>query len=125
MRPANSHETSARRPSAVKSMWSTPAHCGSAQRVAQAHRVRLAEVELPVGLGDDDRAPAVGGEVEVVRVGTGTGSPGRPVRGSIGVRLLPASLVTHSVRRSHDGVTCCGSRADREVLDDAAACAGR
>src|SRR3954470_1529541 len=39
---------------------------------------------------------------------TGTGRPGRPLRGSIGVRLLPRSLVTHSVRRSHEGVTCCG-----------------
>src|SRR5438445_13481623 len=39
----------------------------------------------------------------------GIGMPGRAVRGSIGVRLLLASLVTYSVRRSQDGVTCCGS----------------
>ena len=32
------------------------------------------------------------------------------MRGFTGVRLLPVSLVTHSVRRSHDGVTCWGSR---------------
>ena len=29
MRPENSQETSARRPSAVKSMWSMPPHCGA------------------------------------------------------------------------------------------------
>src|SRR4051794_27776770 len=29
------------------------------QRVAQAHRVRLAEVEPAMGLGDDDRPPPV------------------------------------------------------------------
>src|SRR5437016_2066940 len=40
---------------------------------------------------------------------TGTGAPGLPVAGSIGVRLLPWSLVTQSVRRSQDGTTCCGS----------------
>ena len=40
---------------------------------------------------------------------TGTGLPWRPVRGSIGVRLLPRSLVTQSRLRSHDGVTCWGS----------------
>ena len=31
------------------------------------------------------------------------------VRGSIGVRLLPRSLSTYSVRRSYEGVTCCGN----------------
>jgi len=41
---------------------------GDVQDGAHAHRVRLAEVQLTVGLGDDDRPPAVGGEVEVVRV---------------------------------------------------------
>ena len=40
---------------------------------------------------------------------TGIGRPGRPVRGSIGVRLLPRSLVTYSVRRFHAGTTCWGS----------------
>ena len=52
------------------------------QRVPQPHRVRLAEVELPVRLGDDDRAPPVGGEVEVVRVehaDTAAGAPGARV----------------------------------------------
>jgi hypothetical protein len=34
--------------------------------------------------------------------------PGFPVRGSIGVRLLPWSLSTQSVLMSYDGVTCCG-----------------
>src|SRR3982751_2292533 len=36
--------------------------------VAQPHRVRRAEVEHAMGLGDDDRAPTVGGEVEVVGI---------------------------------------------------------
>ena len=49
---------------------------------------------------------------------TGTGGRGRPVRGSIGVRLLPLSLVTHSVRRSHDGRHVLRQGADREVVDD-------
>src|SRR5438477_12939632 len=40
---------------------------------------------------------------------TSIGLPGRALRGSIGVRLLPSSLVTYSVRRSHEGVTCWGS----------------
>jgi hypothetical protein len=39
-------------------------------------------------------------------------APGFPVSGSIGVRLplvrLSALLATQSVRRSHDGTTCCG-----------------
>src|SRR5512144_857772 len=38
--------------------------------------------------------------------------PGLPVAGSIGIRLpslRPSALfATHSVRRSHDGTTCCG-----------------
>ncbi len=41
-----------------------------------------------------------------------TAWPGLPVFGSIGVRLPSvrpsALLVTHSVRRSHDGTMCCG-----------------
>src|SRR4029077_2758251 len=49
--------------------------------------------------------------VKYMLYGSSTGSrlPGRAVRGSIGVRLLPASLVTYSVRRSHEGVKCCGT----------------
>jgi hypothetical protein len=43
---------------------------------------------------------------------TGIARPGLPVRGSIGVRLPSlrpsALLVTHSVRRSHEGTMCCG-----------------
>src|ERR1700680_377072 len=40
---------------------------------------------------------------------TGIGGPlGRPVFGSMGARLLPWSLSTYRVRKSHDGVTCCG-----------------
>jgi hypothetical protein len=34
-------------------------------------------------------------------------APGLPVAGSIGVRVLPALLLTHSVLRSNDGTTCC------------------
>ena len=43
---------------------------------------------------------------------TGMDLPGRPVFGSIGVRLPSvrpsALLVTHSVLRSYEGTTCCG-----------------
>src|SRR5258708_28907767 len=43
---------------------------------------------------------------------TGTGAPGLPVFGSIGVRLPSvrpsALLATHNVRRSQAGTTCCG-----------------
>ena len=49
-------------------MWSTPGALRRRQRVVQRHRVRVAEVELAVGLGDDDRPAPVGGEVQVVRV---------------------------------------------------------
>ena len=118
MRPENSHETSARRPSAVKSMWSTPPHPGTGSACIELHRVRRAEVEAPEPLRDDDRAPPVGGEVEVVGIRDRHGRPCRPVRGSIGVSELLSSLVTHSVLRSHDGVTCCGSSPDREMVDD-------
>ena len=31
-----------------------------------------------------------------------------PVAGSMGVSVLPLSLLTHSVFRSQDGTTCCG-----------------
>ena len=40
---------------------------------------------------------------------TGSVSPFFAVAGSMRVTLLPTSLRTHSVRRSHEGVTCCGS----------------
>ena len=43
---------------------------------------------------------------------TGIACPGLPVFGSIGVKLplvlRSALLATHSVRKSHDGTTCCG-----------------
>src|SRR5439155_14035037 len=47
--------------------------------------------------------------VKYMLYGSATGSevPGRLVRGSIGVRLPPL-LLTHSVRMSQDGTTCCG-----------------
>ncbi len=41
---------------------------------------------------------------------TGISAPGLPVRGSIGVRLLPELFVTYSVARSHAGTTCWGMR---------------
>src|SRR4051812_5612366 len=47
---------------------------------------------------------------------TATGVPTLPVAGSIGVRLLPMSLLTHSVLRSQDGTTCCGCRPTGMVL---------
>jgi hypothetical protein len=50
---------------------------------------------------------------------TGMALPGFPVRGSIGVRLptfvFSALLATHSVRKSHDGTTCCGFRPTRNL----------
>ena len=83
---------------------------GTVQRLVQRHRVRIAEVEPLQALGDDDRVAPVGREVQVVRVvDRDRLARGLPVRGSIGVRLLPTSLSTQSVFRSHDGVTCCGS----------------
>ena len=45
-----------------------PAALGHRQRVHQAHRVRIAEVEALEPLRHDDREPAVGREVEVVRI---------------------------------------------------------
>ena len=43
------------------------------------------------------------------RVSTGIALPCLPVRGLIGVSVLPTSLSTQSRLRSHDGVTCWGS----------------
>ena len=75
-------------------MWSTPAH-GTGSEWCSPKRVRVAEVEPVQPLGDDDRVAAVGREVHVVRVvDRDRPPPGLPVRGSIGVRLLPRSLVT-------------------------------
>src|SRR3954470_2838632 len=43
---------------------------------------------------------------------TGIALPALPVAGSIGIRLplfvFSALFATHSVRKSHDGTTCCG-----------------
>ena len=40
---------------------------------------------------------------------TRTGVPSSPVNGSIGVSVLEPLLSTHSVVRSYDGTTCCGT----------------
>src|SRR5215468_4840861 len=39
----------------------------------------------------------------------GMSVPGLPLRGSIGVSVLPLLLFTYSVCMSQDGTTCCGS----------------
>src|SRR5882757_456145 len=39
---------------------------------------------------------------------TSTGLPAFPVLGSIGVRVLPRSLLTHNVFKSQEGTTCWG-----------------
>ena len=81
-------------------------------RVLQRHRLRVAEVERFARLGDDDGRLAVRRGVHVVRVVDQHRLAGLAGRGSIGVRLPSvrpsALLVTHSVRRSHEGTMCCG-----------------
>ena len=75
-------------------MWSTP-RARNRERVLEREGVRVAEVEPVQPLGDDDRVAAVGREVHVVRVvDRDRAAAACPVRGSIGVRLLPASFVT-------------------------------
>ena len=66
--PENSHDASARRPSAVKSMWSMPGQCTGVECLS-ASVCGVAEVEPLEALGDDDRAIAARREVEVVRIG--------------------------------------------------------
>ena len=90
-------------------MWSTPLQPGTCS--ACMSRIvcgwRKSSSRRPSATTIARRPSAV--KYRLYGSGTGTRRPGRLVRGSIGVRLLPVSLVTHSVRRSHDGVTCCGS----------------
>jgi hypothetical protein len=76
------------------------AGAGNRQGLDQTERVRVAEVEPLQALGDDDRVAAVGREVEVVRIVDRDRPPRRPVRGSIGVNVLPTSSSTYSVARS-------------------------
>src|SRR3954469_148160 len=47
---------------------------------------------------------------------TRTERPGLPVRGSIGVSMLPLLSLTHSVLRSHEGTTCCGCAGTGKLL---------
>ena len=94
------------------------ASAGHGQRVAQRHGVGIAEVEAVQPLGDDDREAPVGRVVEVVRVGPPEWARrGFPVLGSIGVRLLPTSLSTYSVREIVRGSDMLGQRAHRVVPD--------
>src|ERR1700737_2805475 len=90
-------------------MWSTPLHCGVgsewcsaivwASRKSSWRRASATTIaQRPSGV-----------KYMLYGSSTGIGLPGRAVRGSIGVRLLPSSLVTYRVRRSHAGVTCWGS----------------
>ena len=98
-------------------MWSTPAQ-GTGSEWWSANVCGVAEVEAVEALGDDDRVAAVGREVHVVRiVDRDRAPPGLPVRGSIGVRLLPdvvRDVERAQVPRGHDVLR---QRADGEVLD--------
>jgi hypothetical protein len=110
--PANSQVKIANLPSIEKSAWLTPGQpgtsieyciaivCGSRKsRRLRASATTIAD--LPSG-------------VKYMLYGSSTmiDLPGLPVFGSIGVRLPSvrpsALLVTHSVRKSHDGTMCCG-----------------
>jgi hypothetical protein len=68
--------------------------------------VGITEVEPVERLADDDREASIGGEIHVVRIVDRDRGSGLPVRGLIGVRLFPVSLVTYSVFRSYEGTTC-------------------
>jgi hypothetical protein len=94
---------SRRDPSAVKSRWSTPRHGTASECVSRmpcaVRKSRRARA------GDDDRVATR----EQRLYGSRQDGPARPpsVTGHRG-RLLERSLSTQSVRRSYDGVTCCG-----------------
>ena len=70
-------------------------------------------------LGDDDRVPAVGREVQVVRIGHGDRRPARQAGVRVDRREAVAVVVVDverlQVPRRRDVL---GQRADREVLDD-------
>ena len=109
MRGANSQLTSMYRPFAVKSAWLTPAHIGTESswrsRIVCASRKSIRR-----------RCSAIttayrpsGVKYRLYGSSTGIVRPGFPVTGSIAVRLLPMSLLTHSVFRSYEGTMCWGT----------------
>ena len=95
------------------------------QRVADAERVRVAEVEPVQALGDDDREPAVGREVQVVGVGDGNGAAG-PRRPRIDRSDRVALVVQHVQRLQVPGRRdVLRQRADRELLGRSSCGEGR
>ena len=86
----------------------------------QLHRLRVAEVQPLVGLGDDDGVLPSGVQYMLYGSSTGMVLPGLPVSGSTSVRLplslFSALLATYSVFRSQLGTTCCGYRPTGKVL---------
>ncbi len=110
--PENSQVKITKRPSIEKSAWLTPGQPGTSIEYCnsivfgsrKSSRLRASATtiaDLPSGV-----AYMLYGSSTLIAL------PGLPVRGSIGVRLPSvgpsALLVTHSVRRSHDGTMCCG-----------------
>ena len=91
---------------------------GYRQRMHQPHRVRVAEIEALQPLGHDDRVPAIGGEVQVVRVLDRNRAPGTG-GARVDRREAVAEVVVHVQRpqvvRRRDVL---GKRADRELRDD-------
>jgi hypothetical protein len=88
------------------------------QHAPQPHRVRLAEVELAMALGDDDRAAPVSGEVQVVGIEHPHGPPVAPGaridRGEAVALVVGHPQRAQVPRRRH----VLGQRPDSEVLDD-------
>jgi hypothetical protein len=87
---------------------------GNLKAPLQRHRVRIAKSSRACASTTTIAFLPSGREVHVVRIVDRHRRPGFPVFGLIGVRLPSvrpsALLVTHSVRRSHAGTTCCGLR---------------
>src|SRR5690242_16243581 len=114
MSPENSQETRKYLPSAEKSAWLTPA-----QRAGTALTWRIVWASRKTSSRSADAITTAyrpsGVKYRLYGSCTRTGRPTRPVPGSIGVRLSPRSLLTHSVRRSQDGTTCWGSRPTAKV----------
>ena len=90
-------------------MWSMPAHCGVCSEWCSAIVCGSRKSSWRWASATTIAHRPSGVKYMLYGSSAAIGFPGRPVRGSIGVRLLERSLVTYSVRRSHEGVTCWGS----------------
>src|SRR2546430_4943049 len=102
------------RPSGEKSAWLTPSQCTGtvlttaivcgSRKTIWCRRSAITTAYRPSGV-----------KYRLYGSSTFTGAPNAPVAASIGVSQPLVSLLTHNVRRSHDGTTCSGPTGTRCV----------